>query len=469
MKKVNKMLKVLCLFIFTFLVTGCVKTNTTMEIGKDKSMKLTMIEAIDTNIADGEAADQLFGMDSEHKTELEEKGFYIEQYEEAGKKGYKITKKFSNIDDVSSEGVFEAEEYNEVLTKKDPIIFTVKKGIFKNTYKAKYLNDPTSYKRVVDEDFDPSCEYSITEEGEEIKCGSTDITPEESKRQFEEYKEAYNSVIDDTESKFILKLPYKASKNNATSVDGKTYTWDLKKESTIEFEFPIYDMTRIYIAIGAGVLLLLFIIVTAAGRKPKKKNSNPKPADVQETKGFISQMNAGEETVNNQTESNTIDDSQQGNKFIESEEVVKEQPVESAPTINEVYNNIPVVGMVNQESAPQPVMPEPVPQPVIPEPVPQPVMPEPVSQPVMPEPVPQTVMPEPVPQPVMPEPVPQPVMPEPVPQPVMPEPVPQPVMPEPVPQPVMPEPAPQPAEVNIGIPAMINTPQQPTVIPDNNQ
>ena len=468
MKKISNFLKVLCIFVFTFLITGCVKTTTTMEIGKDKSMKLTMIEAIDTNIADGEAADQLFGMDASHKAELEEKGFYIEQYEENSKKGYKITKKFSNIDDVSSEGVFESEEYSEVLTKKDPVIFTVKKGIFKNTYKAKYLNDPSNYERIVDDDFDPTCEYSLTEDGDEVKCGSTSITPEESRRQFEAYKESYNSVIDDAESKFILKLPYKASSHNATNVDGKTYIWDLKKVSTIEFEFPVYDMTRIYIAIGAGVLLLLFIIVTAVGRKPKKKNNNSKPADVQETKGFISQMNTAEQTNDNQPVENIADDASQGNKFIEYEEVVEQQPVEPTPTINEVYNNIPVVGMANQPS-PAPVSMPNVGQEPVPEPVPQQVVPEPVPQQVVPEPVPQQVMPEPVPQQVVPEPVPQQVVPEPVPQQVVPEPVPQQVVPEPAPQQVVPEPVPQQAEVNIGIPAMINTPQEPTVIPDNNQ
>ena len=65
--------------------------------------------------------------------------------------------------------------------------------------------------------------------------------------------------------------------------------------------------------------------------------------------------------------------------------------------------------------------------------------------------------------------MPQQVVPEPVPQQVVPEPVPQQVVPEPAPQQVVPEPVPQQAEVNIGIPAMINTPQEPTVIPDNNQ
>lgn len=70
--------------------------------------------------------------------------------------------------------------------------------------------------------------------------------------------------------KFSVSVPYNALSNNATTVedDGKTLIWDLmnlKNQDTMHFEFELYNMTNIYIAIAiSGVILLGLITLVVA-------------------------------------------------------------------------------------------------------------------------------------------------------------------------------------------------------------
>lgn len=80
--------------------------------------------------------------------------------------------------------------------------------------------------------------------------------------------------------KFIVSVPYKSLSNNATTVedDGKTLIWDLmnlKNQDTMQFEFELYNMTNIYIAIAiSGVILLgligLVVVIIIRSSKNKK-------------------------------------------------------------------------------------------------------------------------------------------------------------------------------------------------------
>jgi len=309
---IKKITKLLSIFVLMILITGCAKFETTMEINKDKSMDLSIITAVDKNLTQQMT-------ENTDVAEIEKRGFYIEKYIEDGKEGYKLVKQIKNIDDVSTEGDLSKEEMTAGLYGDSEYIFTVKKGFFKTTYKATY-------------DFDIS---GLSVEDMNI------------------------SNLKDIGMKFRLKLPYKAITSNATSKSnhGKTLEWDLTKESIVSFEFPMYDMTKIYITIGISILVLLFMIATMMSKKKKKPKLNTKVYDG-DTKGFIDQISS-EETSN----------VEEWNRFISYEDVVKEQQVIPQPVVPE-----PVVKPVS-EVIPQPVVPEPVVEPV-PEVVPQPVVPE---------------------------------------------------------------------------------------------
>ena len=77
--------------------------------------------------------------------------------------------------------------------------------------------------------------------------------------------------------KLKVTLPNKAKTNNATSVDGNTYTWDLTKVKDIEltFEFGGDGLPLpLIIGVGAGALVVVLLVVLLLGKKKKKPEDN---------------------------------------------------------------------------------------------------------------------------------------------------------------------------------------------------
>lgn len=215
-----------------FLMTGCIKYNATMEVKKDKSMDFSIIYAIDMSSFDDMEDSENSSEDTineEQKKELEKQGYKVEDYTEGKYKGSKISVSFDNIDNVSKEDDFNL-DLSGMLDKDsdNKHFFIVKKGFLKNTYKAVYNFDANS-------------------SDDESSDSAMDMTP----------------YLKNMDLKFTVKLPYAATSNNATSVDGTTYTWDLTQQakSDINFEFDMWNLTNVYIIIGAAVLLLVAIIV----------------------------------------------------------------------------------------------------------------------------------------------------------------------------------------------------------------
>ena len=127
MKKIKNLL-LLC--TLTFLLTGCVKFNANMDIKKDKSMDFTIIYALDSSVFGEENI-----MTAEERTEIENKGFTVSDYEEGNMKGVTLSRHVKNIDEVSSttdadynlSGLLDSESNNQY-------IFKIKKGLLKNLH-----------------------------------------------------------------------------------------------------------------------------------------------------------------------------------------------------------------------------------------------------------------------------------------------------------------------------------------------
>ena len=77
MKRVNRVIKLLGIFTFALISTGCMKFETTMEVNKDKSMNLTMIAAMDQSFLEQMT-------ETTNREDLESSGFYVEDYNEDG-------------------------------------------------------------------------------------------------------------------------------------------------------------------------------------------------------------------------------------------------------------------------------------------------------------------------------------------------------------------------------------------------
>ena len=281
--------------LVVFLMTGCVKSHVNMEINKDKSMNLSLIAAIDSSFLEQSGEDDL--LENEEIKEFEEKGFKTEKYSDDSMTGYKFTKSFANIDDLSSEKETTL-DLNALADEETPNnVFTVKKGFFKNTYTAKVKNNATDELQSQIENADQTTttdDNQMNTEDDTTIQGSNDTqtdtnvqddTDTQTDSSFDFSSNMDMSMLSSTlDMKFNVTLPYKAISSNATSTenDGKTLVWNLvNTQDDIEFTFELYNMNNIYLTVGLAVILIILIIVIIimSKRKPKAPLGTPVPVE----------------------------------------------------------------------------------------------------------------------------------------------------------------------------------------------
>ena len=254
--------KVLCLMLIIFMTSGCMKLNVDMSINKDKSMNLSYVVAFANSLMNQSGTDT--ALDESDLKQAEESGFKVENYSDGSMTGYKFTKGFSNIDNISDEKetIFDLEK---LLDGEEAKVFTVKKGLFKNTYSVKMQNNTAS--EMEDEmDLgsiygDSSSDYSSSSN----IFGDTDLS-------------MLTSSMDLT---FTVNLPNKPINSNATTTEneGKKLEWNLMDQNlqNIEFEFELYNMDNIYLTVGIiGVLVIIIIVIIIMNKKkPNSKEATP--------------------------------------------------------------------------------------------------------------------------------------------------------------------------------------------------
>ena len=289
----KKNLKLLSIMLVVFLMTGCVKSHVNMEINKDKSMNLSLIAAVDKNFLEQSGEDDL--LENEEIKEFEEKGFKKEKYSDDSMTGYKFTKSFANIDDLSSEKETTF-DLNALADEEKPNnVFTVKKGFFKNTYTVKVKNNATDElqsqienETTTTDDNQMNIQDDINTSNDTTIQGSTDTQTDTNIQDddididssFDFSSNMDMSMLSSTlDMKFNVSLPYKAISNNATSTenDGKTLVWNLlNTQEDIKFTFELYNMNNIYLTVGlAVILIILIIVIVISKRKPKAPLGTP--------------------------------------------------------------------------------------------------------------------------------------------------------------------------------------------------
>ena len=281
MKRSVKILKVLLVVIMAFTLSGCVKFNQTMEIKKDGTMNYNLIYAANKSLLQGQ--DNIFEEDD--IKQLQEKGFTVTDYEDDKMKGVTISRNGILVDSISSDDKNAVYELTSVVSddKKDNSkLFYVKKGFLKNTYVANFKFDSSSAS-------DRSNINMRNEDGKEDDFTKDDMTSEDI---FDTTDDGSDSTGNDSDMsalmdqymknmdlKFIVKLPYAAISNNATtkSSDNKELTWDLTKitkDDSIKFEFSLYNVTNIVILV-AGVVLVVAVVFFIIKKKKGKGGNAP--------------------------------------------------------------------------------------------------------------------------------------------------------------------------------------------------
>ena len=277
-----KKAKYIILLSLTILLTGCVKSNTSMTINKDKSMSLTSEVLISDKLLDKES--RLIIKDEKDK--LQKKNMTVEEIKDSnGYSGFSVTKKYGNIDKNSKE------EYKEIIISNffddkfdDSVLFQVKKGLFKNVYTANYkfevdnddfVEDKNSNEMVIDDTTNtPTVENDTTNVID--NTNNVDGTNNNTGKDISDNADLIK-LASEVKFKFSVNLPYKVLESNATkkSDDGKKLEWDLNSNDAVKinYSFELYNMNNIYMAIGIsiGTIILLIVLIIIKNKIVQKK------------------------------------------------------------------------------------------------------------------------------------------------------------------------------------------------------
>ena len=277
-----KKAKYIILLSLTILLTGCVKSNTSMTINKDKSMSLTSEVLISDKLLDKES--RLIIKDEKDK--LQKKNMTVEEIKDSnGYSGFIVTKKYGNIDKNSKE------EYKEIIISNfyddkfdDSVLFQVKKGLFKNVYTANYkfevdnddfVEENNSNETVIDDTTNtPTVENGTTNVID--NTNNVDGTNNNTEKDISDNADLIK-LASDVKFKFSVNLPYKVLESNATkkSDDGKKLEWDLNSNDAVKinYSFELYNMNNIYMAIGIsiGAMILLIVLIIIKNKIVQKK------------------------------------------------------------------------------------------------------------------------------------------------------------------------------------------------------
>lgn len=325
MKK-NKYIILMC---FMFLLSGCVKSNTTMTINKDKSMSLSSNILISDKI-NNETSKLII---KDEKDKLQKRGITIENIDSSnGYSGFSVTKKYDDVDKISSETSKEI-NISEFLSDDfdDSVLFQVKKGMFKNIYTA-------NYKFEVNDDYSDLESDDNTVNGnipsEEVVPNttidpSTNVTDETT---LDTSADLMN-LMSEMEFKYIVKLPYKALESNSTiKSDGdKTLEWNLNSNETviINYSFELYNIDNIYMMIGIsiGVILLFIILIIIRNKIVQKKRDriSKRPILKEYDPSIESELFESNNLNNSVNVNNSVNDEKQINTSEGNEELEKTQ------------------------------------------------------------------------------------------------------------------------------------------------
>ena len=239
-----KRLKIVAVLLIMLLLTGCMKSKTEVTVNSNGSVDVAYTTAVSKKVMEdlesmgdsGNSSSNTQTLSDEDKKTLEDKGYKIEEYDDGTYSGFKVSKHYNSIDDISSAD--EVEISTNLVDDDDSKLFTVKKGFFASTYKAKITSNKEK------------------ESYDEIKSYQT----EEYAKYFEGLDLSYN-----------VTLPSKAKSNNATEVNGNTYTWNLATfdQDAIEYEFTLLNIKNIAIVCVGAALIICGIVFIVFKKKTK--------------------------------------------------------------------------------------------------------------------------------------------------------------------------------------------------------
>lgn len=258
-ERVKKYIKIMAMLIISVLLTGCIKENQTMIVKKDGSMDLVWIIA---TVKDIESSSSM--LEEEQIKDYKKMGYTVEPYETEDYKGVTLKLHINSIDDVST---LDAPMYKLTQDVPNPDLlelFQLEDRLFVKKYKASY--------------------NVATSDTEEEK------TSEQMEAIFSAIKMYGGELV------FNLEVPYKITSSNATTINSEQTkaSWDylMMEDSTIDFEFIMYNQTAFLFAGIIGILLLLVFLSNITLKIKNKQLKRKKETVVTEVKEESSNLEA---------------------------------------------------------------------------------------------------------------------------------------------------------------------------------
>lgn len=254
----KRVFKGICLLLaMVFLTTGCFNYDVEMTINDDKSLDFKMGMNFDfTKLAeefgddfDESAMDEVEAVDEETKSALKERGYEVEEKRDGLKYNVNITKKFDNIDDLTTDKDIKVDFDKMLEDSSKEVFFKKEKSGSKTKYTAYFIFDLT------DDTFN-------------------DVP--------DEYKEMLKASYIVNLGKNI-KVNTKATNATNISDNDQKLTWELEigKKTEAIYEFEIQDASSMYIIIGCVALLIVLAavgVVIIKKQNPKEEKSNKEVA-----------------------------------------------------------------------------------------------------------------------------------------------------------------------------------------------
>ena len=251
MKKLYLML--LCV-LFVIGLSGCMRFDTTFNVGTDGKADISMVYAV-LNMDEGDIdTSEIEGsMD-----EIKQAGWECEMYNQDGYIGFTCTKKGVDLEKIAdamqgTEGAVEMEENGLSVTKNGD-------------------NYTIDWKILGDENANEMSEYA-------------------------QYFEQYGGYM-----RIVFKLPSKAKNHNATTTadGGKTLTWDLLKMNPgenlhVEFSISMLGTIIMWVLIGIGALIVIAAIIFVIMMLKKKKAANGGEGGAMSQPGFDQAQQNGQQ------------------------------------------------------------------------------------------------------------------------------------------------------------------------------
>ncbi len=327
-----------------FILTGCMKFNTGMNIKDDKSMDLSVDLKFSSQLLSdllGDSQDELIDKIIQAVADEEDTSYIAQKIEDDEYPGVRIIKNIKNIDEISQEGNDIKVNINELFTKAynneeigDIKIFKVTKGFLKDTYKADFVISGESFD--IEDNTEDNVENATL--SDDSVLGQENSSDDESLSlpiDIEDFggMEQLMELAKEFEFTFNVNIPRKNISTNSENVseDGKELKWNLTNslmsgETSIQFEFDILNKTNIYMLVGGvlgliGIIIIIVIIINSKKKKVAKEpihtefeqngqtnnaeNSNLQSTEISTTEINTNDVSASVDNTINQVTTNT--------------------------------------------------------------------------------------------------------------------------------------------------------------------